>query len=311
MLKISDLRHDIEEVKKLSKNLHDLIDLSEINADESDQILEKQISEETILITKAIEALELNSTLTGPYDTFDTIVSIQSGAGGVESQDWAEMLLRMYTRWAEKRKYKMQLLDISQGEEAGIKSATIEISGKFAYGYLKAEKGVHRLVRLSPFDAQHQRHTSFAKIEPLPSSKEIIDVDINPEDIKVDFFKSSGPGGQNVQKVSSAVRLTHIPTGIIVACQNERSQFQNREFAMKILRAKLLEQKLEEREKELENIKGKRIAAEWGSQIRSYILHPYKLCKDHRTGYEDSLPETILEGNIDNFIHASLLNNKL
>lgn len=307
MLKISELNHEIEDVKKLSKNLRDLIDLSEVNTEESDHILEKQISEETTLIAKTIEELELNSTLTGPYDPFDAIVSIQSGAGGVESQDWAEMLLRMYTRWAEKRKYKMQLLDISPGEEAGIKSATIEISGKFAYGYLKAEKGVHRLVRLSPFDSQHQRHTSFAKIEPLPSSKEIIDVDINPEDIKVDFFKSSGPGGQNVQKVSSAVRLTHIPSGIIVSCQNERSQFQNREFAMKILRAKLLEQKLEEQQKELANIKGKRIATEWGSQIRSYILHPYKLCKDHRTGYEDSQPETILEGNIDNFIHASLL----
>tara|TARA_B100001750_G_C15463508_1_gene575710 strand:- start:223 stop:1152 length:930 start_codon:yes stop_codon:yes gene_type:complete len=307
MLKISELTHEIEDVKKLSKNLRDLIDLSEVNTEESDHILEKQISEETTLIAKTIEELELNSTLTGPYDPFDAIVSIQSGAGGVESQDWAEMLLRMYTRWAEKRKYKMQLLDISPGEEAGIKSATIEISGKFAYGYLKAEKGVHRLVRLSPFDSQHQRHTSFAKIEPLPSSKEIIDVDINPEDIKVDFFKSSGPGGQNVQKVSSAVRLTHIPSGIIVSCQNERSQFQNREFAMKILRAKLLEQKLEEQQKELANIKGKRIATEWGSQIRSYILHPYKLCKDHRTGYEDSQPETILEGNIDNFIHASLL----
>ena len=307
MLKISELKHDIEEVKKLSKNLRDLIDLSEVNTEESDHILEKQISEETTIISKTIEQLKLNSTLTGPYDPFDTIVSIQSGAGGVESQDWAEMLLRMYTRWAEKRKYKMQLLDISPGEEAGIKSATIEISGKFAYGYLKAEKGVHRLVRLSPFDSQHQRHTSFAKIEPLPSSKEIIDVDINPEDIKVDFFKSSGPGGQNVQKVSSAVRLTHVPSGIIVSCQNERSQFQNREFAMKILRAKLLEQKLEEQQKELANIKGKRIATEWGSQIRSYILHPYKLCKDHRTGYEDSQPETILEGNIDNFIHASLL----
>ena len=307
MLKISELKHDIEEVKKLSKNLRDLIDLSEVNTEESDHILEKQISEETTLIAKTIEELELNSTLTGPYDPFDAIVSIQSGAGGVESQDWAEMLLRMYTKWAEKRKYKMQLLDISPGEEAGIKSATIEISGKFAYGYLKTEKGVHRLVRLSPFDSQHQRHTSFAKIEPLPSSKEIIDVDINPEDIKVDFFKSSGPGGQNVQKVSSAVRLTHVPSGIIVSCQNERSQFQNREFAMKILRAKLLEQKLEERQKKLATIKGKRIATEWGSQIRSYILHPYKLCKDHRTGYEDSQPETILEGNIDDFIYASLL----
>ena len=307
MLKISELKHEIEEVKKLSKDLRYLIDLSEVNTEESDEILEKQINESTTDIQKKIEELELNSTLTGPYDPFDAIVSIQSGAGGIESQDWAEMLLRMYTRWAEKRKYKIQLLDISQGEEAGIKSATIEISGKFAYGYLKAEKGVHRLVRLSPFDAQHQRHTSFAKIEPLPSSKEIIDVEIKPEDIKVDFFRSSGPGGQNVQKVSSAVRLTHMPTKIIVSCQNERSQFQNREFAMKILRAKLLEKKLEERQKELANIKGKRIAAEWGSQIRSYILHPYKLCKDHRTGYEDNQPETILEGNIDNFIHAALL----
>jgi peptide chain release factor 2 len=307
MLKISGLKHEIEEVKKLSKDLRYLIDLSEVNTEESDEILEKQINEATTDIQKKIRDLELNSTLTEPYDPFDAIVSIQSGAGGVESQDWAEMLLRMYTRWSEKRKYKIQLLDISQGEEAGIKSATIEISGKFAYGYLKAEKGVHRLVRLSPFDAQHQRHTSFAKIEPLPSSKEIIDVEIKPEDIKADFFKSSGPGGQNVQKVSSAVRLTHIPTKIVVSCQNERSQFQNREFAMKILRAKLLELKLEERQKEVANIKGKHIAAEWGSQIRSYILHPYKLCKDHRTGYEDSQPETILEGNIDDFIYASLL----
>jgi peptide chain release factor 2 len=217
------------------------------------------------------------------------------------------MLLRMYLRWAETGSYGSQVLDLSYGEEAGVKSVTLEIAGDYAYGYLKAERGVHRLVRLSPFDANHMRHTSFARVEVLPAAEEDPDIIVRPDDLKIEFFRSSGPGGQNVQKVASAVRITHLPTGIVVACQNERSQYQNREFAMKILMAKLLEQQIEQKAEEIARLKGEHISAEWGNQIRSYVLHPYKLVKDHRTGYEITDPDRVLDGGLEDLIHAYLM----
>ena len=219
------------------------------------------------------------------------------------------MLLRMYIRWTESLGRKAQILDLSPGDEAGIKSVTIEIGGQYAYGYLKAERGVHRLVRLSPFDANHLRHTSFALIEALPAAEEDPEINVKPDDLKIEFFRSSGPGGQNVQKVASAVRIIHQPTGIVVACQNERSQHQNREFAMKILMARLLERQLQERAQEMSRIKGEHVSAEWGNQIRSYVLHPYKMVKDHRTGYQTSDPDGVLEGSLDEFMKAYLLSN--
>ena len=231
---------------------------------------------------------------------------MQAGAGGTESMDWAEMLLRMYVRWAENQGRRAQVLDVSYGEEAGIKSATLEVDGKYGYGYLKAERGVHRLVRLSPFDANHLRHTSFAQVEALPAADDDPEIVIKPDDLKVDFFRSSGPGGQNVQKVASAVRITHLPTGLVVACQNERSQYQNREFAMKILMARLLERNIQERAAERARLRGERVSAEWGNQIRSYVLHPYKLVKDHRTDHQTSDADGVLDGDLDDFIRAYL-----
>jgi peptide chain release factor 2 len=233
-------------------------------------------------------------------------VSIHAGAGGTESQDWAEMLLRMYLRWAERRGYQAEILDISPGEEAGIKSATIGISGNYACGYLKSEHGVHRLVRLSPFDADHARHTSFALVEVMPEAEADVDVKIESDDLKVETFRSSGPGGQHMQKTSSAVRLTHLPSGLVVSCQGERSQYQNKEIALKILQSRLLELELARREEERAKLKGKRIDAGWGNQIRSYVLHPYKMVKDHRTDYQTSDTEAVLDGELDEFITAYL-----
>ena len=245
--------------------------------------------------------------LSGPYDHDDAILAIHAGAGGTDSQDWAEMLQRMYLRWAESRGFDTEILDLTAGEEAGIKSVTIAVSGKYAFGYLRSEKGVHRLVRLSPFDAAHRRHTSFALIEALPQvTMDEADIEINPGDIKLDVFRSSGAGGQNVQKNSTAVRITHIPTGIVVTCQNERSQTQNREFAMRILRARLLELKQAEKEEERAILRGEYTKAEWGSQIRSYVLHPYQMVKDHRTDHETGNTQAVLDGELDSFMEAYL-----
>ncbi|MFC1957698.1 peptide chain release factor 2, partial [Chloroflexota bacterium] len=229
-----------------------------------------------------------------------------AGAGGTESQDWADMLLRMYLRWAERRDYKAEILDVSPGEGAGIKSATIEVSGDYAFGYLKSEHGVHRLVRLSPFDADHARHTSFVLVEVIPEAEAGIDISIEPDDLKVDVFRSSGPGGQHMQKTSSAVRLTHLPTGLTVTCQSERSQYQNKEIALKILQARLLQRELIRQAEERAKLKGNRIAAGWGNQIRSYVLHPYKLVKDHRTDYQTGNTDAVLDGELDGFITAYL-----
>ena len=307
MQQLARLKDRVDLWRGMEERSTSLLELTELAIAEGDSSLEDQLRSETEEIFRDLEQEELTLTLSGPYDDRSVIVSVHAGAGGTESQDWAQMLLRMYIRWAEIGKRPMQLLDTSYGDEAGIKSATLEIAGRYAFGYLKAEKGVHRLVRLSPFDANHLRHTSFALVEVLPAGEEDPEINIKPEDLKVDFFRSSGPGGQNVQKVASAVRLTHLPTGLVVACQNERSQHQNREFATKILMARLLERQVKERADEMARIKGDHVTAGWGNQIRSYVLHPYKSVKDHRTELQTSSPEAVLDGNLDEFIKAYLM----
>jgi len=254
-----------------------------------------------------LEKRSLLAMLSGPYDDDDALLAIHAGAGGTDSQDWASMLERMYLRWAEDRAYRTEVLDRTEGEEAGVKSVTIAIDGKYAFGYLRSEKGVHRLVRLSPFDSAHRRHTSFALVEVLPQvAMGDAEVEIKPADLKIDVFRSSGAGGQNVQKNATAVRLTHIPTGIVVTCQNERSQLQNRENALRVLRARLLEMKHAEQEQEIAVLRGEYTKAEWGSQIRSYVLHPYQMVKDHRTEYETGNTQAVLDGNLDAFMDAFL-----
>ena len=274
--------------------------------EENDQSLQEEIQRDTEKITSQLDELETRLILSEEYDARDAILAVHAGAGGTESQDWAEMLLRMYLRWAERHKYKAEILDTSIGEEAGIKSATVEIKGDYAYGYLKSEHGVHRLVRLSPFDADHARHTSFVLVEVLPEAEEETDIQINPDDLKIDTFRSSGPGGQHMQKTSSAVRITHLPTGLIVTCQSQRSQHQNKESAMKVLYARLLQMERAKREAEKTKLKGERIEAGWGNQIRSYVLHPYRMVKDHRTNYETSNTTAVLDGELDDFITAYL-----
>jgi len=274
--------------------------------EEGDASLEEALRRDLEALRERLNALEFRRLLAGPYDERDAILAVHAGAGGTEAHDWAQMLLRMYLRWAERKGFHTRILDLSEGEEAGIKSATVEIAGPYAYGYLKGEKGVHRLVRLSPFDADHQRHTSFALVEVLPEVEEV-DVEIRPEDLRFDYFRASGHGGQHVQKNATAVRVVHLPTGITVVCQNERSQLQNKETALKILRARLMERALQERAQQIARLKGEYRPAEWGHQIRSYILHPYKRVKDHRTGYESGDPEAVLDGDLDDLLRAYLL----
>ena len=293
--------------RELEAKSASLLELTDMAMDEADASVEEELRAETEEISLTLEREEFQLTLSGPYDDRSAIVSIHSGAGGTDSQDWAEMLLRMYLRWAETWGAKTQILDLSHGEEVGVKGAVLEVEGDYAYGYLKAERGVHRLVRLSPFDGNHLRHTSFALVEVLPAAEEDPEITVRSEDLRVEFFRSSGPGGQNVQKVASAVRVTHLATGIVVACQNERSQHQNREFAMKILMARFLERQLKQKAEELVRLKGEHVSAEWGNQIRSYVLHPYKLVKDHRTGYETSNADGVLDGGLKEFIEAYLM----
>lgn len=303
MKKLAALREEVQEWEKLQKRIADLLDLAQME----DESLLPEIEQEAEDLQKILEQKELSTLLSGPYDQGNALLAIHAGAGGTDSQDWAAMLQRMYLRWAERAGYETEILDMTEGEEAGIKSVTIAVNGKYAYGYLKSEKGVHRLVRLSPFDSAHRRHTSFALVEVLPeiedNDEEIV---INPEDVRIDIFKSSGAGGQNVQKNATAVRLLHLPTGIIVTCQNERSQTQNRENAFRVLRARLAAIKQEQQEKELEALRGEYQKAEWGSQIRSYVLHPYQLVKDHRTDYETGNTQAVLDGELDGFIEAYL-----
>ena len=285
-----------------------LQELTDLAIEEGDDSLQDQLEQEAAEIFGIMAREEINLTLSGAYDERSAIVSIHAGVGGTDSHDWAEMLLRMYVKWAEAEKRPVQVMDMAYGDEAGLRSGTLEIGGARAYGYLSSEIGAHRLVRLSPFDPDHLRHTSFASVEVLPAAEEEdSDVTVRPEDLKMDFFHSSGPGGQNVQKVASAVRLTHIPTGIVISCQNERSQYQNREFAMRILKAKLLAMQDEERAREAARLRGERPAPEWGNQIRSYVLHPYKSVKDHRTDYQSTNPDAVLAGDLNGFIEAHLL----
>jgi peptide chain release factor 2 len=288
----------------LEKKTADITEL--ISLAEEDTSLQAEIRSEVEAIASRLDELELELAFSSEYDARNAILTIHAGAGGTESQDWAEMLLRMYLRWAERRGYKAEILDISPGDEAGIKSAVIGINGDYACGYLKSEHGVHRLVRLSPFDADHARHTSFVLVEVIPEAEADVDVKIEPDDLKFEVFRSSGPGGQHMQKTSSAVRLTHLPTGLVATCQSERSQHQNKETALKILHARLLELELAKRAEERIKLKGKRITAGWGNQIRSYVLQPYKMVKDHRTNYETSNTHAVLDGELDGFITAYL-----
>jgi len=304
MRQLSEAQKIVKQWRGLEKRTADIIELTSLA--EEDTSLQAEIQSETEAIASQLDELELEMAFSSEYDARNAILTIHAGAGGTESQDWAEMLLRMYLRWAERRGYKAEILDISQGDEAGIKSAVIGVSGDYACGYLKSEHGVHRLVRLSPFNADHARHTSFALVEVMPEAEANIDVNIEPDDLKVDVFRSSGPGGQHMQKTSSAVRLTHLPTGLTVNCQSERSQHQNKETALKILQARLLELELAERAEERAKLKGKRVTAGWGNQIRSYVLHPYKMVKDHRTDYETSNADAVLDGELDGFITAYL-----
>jgi len=291
------------ELEKKASDLYELVCLAE---EEGDSSLSEEINTEVKAVAYLFERLENQLILSGEYDTHNAMLAIHAGAGGTESQDWASMLLRMYLRWSERRNYHAETLDISPGDEAGIKSAILGIKGDYAYGYLKCEHGVHRLVRLSPFDADHARHTSFVLVEVLPEAKEEVDLQINPEDLKVETFRSSGPGGQHMQKTSSAVRVTHLPSGLTAGCQSQRSQHQNKESALRILYTRLLEVERVKKEEEKLKLKGERIEAGWGNQIRSYVLHPYKMVKDHRTGFEVSNAEAVLDGELDEFINAYL-----
>lgn len=303
MKKIVDLREEIKGWEKFSEQINQAKEIAEL----SDESFRSELESEIDSISKEMDNRELKTLLSGRYDYGNALLSIHAGAGGTDSQDWAEMLQRMYLRWADQNQYSAEILDQSPGEEAGIKSVTIAINGSYAYGYLKSEKGVHRLVRLSPFDAAHRRHTSFAQVEILPDIDEDDEEIVFAQDeVRLDVFKSSGAGGQNVQKNSTAVRLLHVPTGIIVTCQNERSQLQNRENAFRVLRAKLREIKREEQDKELALLRGTYQKAEWGSQIRSYVLHPYQLAKDHRTEFEVGNVNSVLNGELEGFIQAYL-----
>lgn len=290
-------------LEKRARELGEFIALAQAEKGAS---LEEEIASELEHLVSETEEREQEFYFAGEYDDHNAILALHAGAGGTESQDWAEILLRMYLRWAEKRGYKAEVLETMPGEEAGIKSALVEIAGENAYGLLRSEHGVHRLVRLSPFDSDHARHTSFALVEVLPEAGEEVDVKINPDDLRIDTFRASGPGGQHMQKTSTAVRITHIPTGVVVSYQSERSQYQNKDIAMKILYSRLLEMEVAKRAEERARLKGEHVAAGWGNQIRSYILHPYKMVKDHRTGYETSDATRVLDGELDEFITAYL-----
>ncbi|MFA6159831.1 MAG: peptide chain release factor 2 [Parcubacteria group bacterium] len=307
MQEIEELKKEISEIEEIENKLKNLEELVEISESEPASSADKnEIEKEIFEIEKNINALEFKTLFSEEYDRNDAIINIMSGAGGVDAQDWSEMLLRMYLKWAQINNFKARLLDETRGQEAGIKSATLEISGSFAYGYLKSEAGVHRLVRLSPFNADNLRQTSFALVEIMPVISEMKEVLINPQDLRIDVYRSSGAGGQSVNTTDSAVRITHIPTGVVSACQNERSQLQNKEQAMKILRAKLHKKYLEEVEEEKRKLRGESLSAEWGSQIRSYVIHPYKMVKDHRTKHETAQAESVLEGNLNEFMESYL-----
>jgi peptide chain release factor 2 len=304
MRQLAEKTRTVQRWRGLEKKLADISELIAIS-DNDDPIL-AELDTELDGLASQIDEYEFQLAFSGEYDARNAILAIHAGAGGTESQDWAEMLMRMYLRWAERRGFETEILDTSPGDEAGIKRVIIAVKGDYAAGYLKSEHGVHRLVRLSPFDSDHARHTSFALVEVMPEAESDVEVNIKSEDIKIETFRSSGPGGQHMQKTSSAVRITHLTSGIVVSCQSERSQHMNKDFAFKILRARLLELELKKREEEKARLKGKRIEAGWGNQIRSYVLHPYRMVKDHRTDYETSNTEAVLDGELDGFIDAYL-----
>jgi peptide chain release factor 2 len=306
MRRLSQVREQVTTWRTVERRARELKGLIDISLDEENDELVHDLSAEFASLRKELDELEFDLTFSGPYDDRKAILAVHAGAGGTESQDWAEMLLRMYTRWAERHGYPWELFDSTPGEEAGIKSATIEIDGPHAYGYLKGEAGVHRLVRISPFDASHSRHTSFAKVEVLPEADEASEVEIDPDDLRIDVYRASGHGGQNVQKNSTAIRITHLPTGIVVTCQNERSQHRNKESAMKVLESRLLELELQRRAEEQAKLKGEHVSAAFGNAIRSYVLHPYKLVKDQRSEFESTDPNSILDGDLDEMLKAYL-----
>ena len=306
MRQLGELKGKVEKWRIMERRVSELLELAALAIAEEEPSLKEEIAAEAERVASQFEEMELELLLSGEYEERSAFLAVHAGAGGTEAQDWAEMLLRMYLRWAERRGYQAGVIELSPGEEAGIRSALIQVIGDYAYGYLKAERGVHRLVRLSPFDASHARHTSFALVEVLPEAERELDVRINPDEVRIDLFRASGPGGQHVQKTSTAVRVTHLPTGLVATCQNERSQRQNKEMALKVLRARLLELELAKRAEEQARLKGEHVAAGWGNQIRSYVLHPYKMVKDHRTGYETSDPAAVLDGTLDEFIEAYL-----
>jgi peptide chain release factor 2 len=304
MRRLADVHEQVDTWRGTEARAVDLQQLLDLASEESDEELAQSIADDVASLAHDLDEMELTLALSDEYDRRDAIVAIHAGAGGTDSQDWAEMLLRMYLRWADKRGYKSDVLDLMAGEEAGIKSATLEVRGRNAYGYLRGERGVHRLVRISPYDASKARHTSFALAEVMPEVESEAEVNINPDDLRIDTFRASGHGGQNVQKNSTAVRITHLPTGIVVTCQNERSQGRNKEAALKVLEARLLEKELEKKAEEASRLKGEHVSAEWGNQIRSYVLHPYKMVKDHRTGFETSDAEAVLDGDLDPILRA-------
>lgn len=306
MRQLSDLKGKVELWDGLAQRIQDGLELLELAEAEDDNATAEAVAADAAAITDEINRMEFQLALSGPHDQGGAILSIHAGAGGTEAQHWADMLLRMYLRWAEQRGYKTELTDRTAGEEAGIKSATIEIEGEWAYGYLGSERGVHRLVRISPFDASSRRHTSFALVEVLPLLDDDIDIEINPDDIQMDVFRAGSAGGQHMQKNSTAVRLTHVPTGLVVICQNERSQMQNRQSAMRVLRGKLYDMELQKREEQMARLKGKHVEMGWGNQIRSYVLQPYQMVKDLRTEYEVGNPQSVLDGNLDGFMEAWL-----
>ncbi len=306
MRELTTLQNQLATWKDLRVRGNDAAELLELASEDENAAVADDIARELGELEQKVNALEFDLLFAGEYDRNNAALSIHAGAGGTESQDWAQMLLRMYLRWAEKRGYKTEILEETAGEEAGIKSVTVEVTGEYAYGKLKAERGVHRLVRLSPFDANHRRHTSFALVEAMPEIEDEGELEINPDEVRVDIYHASGHGGQNVQKVATAVRLTHIPTGIVVTCQNERSQLQNKANAFKVLRGRLVELKIEKQEEEKARLKGKHVEAGWGNAIRSYVLHPYQMVKDVRTNFETSRTDLVLDGEIDPLIEAYL-----
>ena len=304
--KIKEYNVKIERFNSLKNDWEDLSTLVELAIAEDDETVLEEITTGFNRLSEKMESMKLETLLSGPYDKNNAIITLHAGAGGTEAQDWCQMLYRMYQMWAERKEYKVSTLDFLDGDEAGLKSVTILIEGLNAYGFAKCEKGVHRLVRISPFDAAGRRHTSFASVEVMPDIEDDIEININPDDLRIDTYRSSGAGGQHVNKTSSAIRITHIPTGVVVACQNERSQFQNKDTAMKMLKAKLMELAEAEHKEKIEDIKGVQKEIAWGSQIRSYVFHPYTMVKDHRTNYEVGNIGSVMDGNLDGFINAYL-----